>query len=414
MKNMKFIKIERVDKYYIGEGLRLEVSFSFSENLSSYFKSNLFFTEYKSDVKDIPDSILYIPIVANLLPIIWLMNIQLYVPTLDEEFYNCITNIKNGYQLMYPNLQLRGNVISKTEPNKVILKKSLVFFSGGVDAFASLIAHINEKPYLFSIFGADISLDDINSWDNAYGAIMNISSDLDLESIICKSNLRTFIHDDNLTDCLHVLGIDDCWWHAFQHSVGMIGLVSPLAYKYGIKYIYFGSSYTSSEKGKFTIASDPLIDEEIKFFGVNIIHDQYEYSRQEKLQHIIEYSKQSKYKPYLRVCWQCDTNGKNCGRCEKCLRTIYGIIAEHASPFEYGFFLSQKDFYLNSLRSFLRPPKDEATIVFWKDIQKRFMKEKACNYPFQTRWIYYVNYNKPVGLFRKVLRKIIKLIIPEF
>lgn len=401
---MKVIKINKLEQIESTNRITLNVQFSYSDNLAKYVKSNCFMADYAISDAKVPDSIAFIPIVANLLPLVWLMDIQLYVPTLDEEFYNCIINVKKGYQQMYPNIQFKGNIISKREPNKIKLDKSLVFFSGGVDAFASLVAHIDEKPYLFSICGADVSLDDTSSWENVYAAIMKVASNLDLDSMICRSNLRTFISEDNLTEFIHALGINDSWWHAFQHSVGMIGLVAPLAYKYGIKYIYFGSTNTALDKGKFTIASDPSIDEEVKFFGVNIIHDQYEYSRQEKLRHIIKYSKQIKYQPYLRVCWH-DANGKNCGKCEKCLRTIYGIIAEHADPVDYGFYLSQKEFYVNSLRSFLRPPTDEATIVFWKDIQKRFMREKASNYPIYARWIFYVDFTKPIGFLEKLLVK---------
>lgn len=95
---------------------------------------------------------------------------------------------------------------------------------------------------------------------------------------ICKTNFRSFINERKL-NCL-VKNSGDGWWHGFQHGIGLLGHGAPIAYLKGLKCIYIASSYTP--KDNVTCASHPSIDNCVEFCNCHIIHDQYEYSRQEK------------------------------------------------------------------------------------------------------------------------------------
>lgn len=46
------------------------------------------------------------------------------------------------------------------------MDKVATFFSGGVDAFSTLISHIDETPELFTLWGNDILYDNQSGWKN--------------------------------------------------------------------------------------------------------------------------------------------------------------------------------------------------------------------------------------------------------
>ena len=311
-----------------------------------------------------------------MLPQVWLTDATLRLDELDEDFYNCIEKLKTGYEEMYPNLQFKGKIeckrIVKHQPlcNE---NRSLVFFSGGVDAFATLFAHINEKPTLFSICGADIALSNKRGWANVQRQIEDVSAKFCLPNIQCYSNFREFIDEERLCNLVASLGAKDDWWHGFQHGIGLIGHAALLAYQYGYKTNYIASSYTIKERPYVTCASDPRIDNNVRFCGAKVYHDQFEYNRQDKIKHVVAYSNEHQCRIKLRVCWISD-GGENCCVCEKCIRTMYGLMAEKADPKEYGF----NNVNINRLHRKLKyrvqiPP---ICMPLWDDIIRRLNEQE--------------------------------------
>lgn len=74
---------------------RVDYYFSIKGDLQKYFKtSNHMFLEYNYDVSDIPLSILAIPFVANVVPLVWITNSTIVINELDKSFYICLNNIK--------------------------------------------------------------------------------------------------------------------------------------------------------------------------------------------------------------------------------------------------------------------------------------------------------------------------------
>ena len=96
---------------------RIEYEYFISDGLLKYFKNplNKYIMEYKLNgekycLDNIPESVLSIPFVCNMLPLIWLTDSKLCVKCLDKDFYNCITDLKNGYIEMYPKAIFAGYV----------------------------------------------------------------------------------------------------------------------------------------------------------------------------------------------------------------------------------------------------------------------------------------------------------------
>ena len=56
-----------------------------------------FYIEYDENIEKVPDSILVIPFLCNILPIVWITNSTLIVDKIDKNFYESIDKFKKGY-----------------------------------------------------------------------------------------------------------------------------------------------------------------------------------------------------------------------------------------------------------------------------------------------------------------------------
>ena len=370
---------------------RIDVMFTYSQELNAFFNNKEFFVEYSESIEDVPDAIAVIPFVTNVLPIVWLFDATLYVQELDKTFFDCIDSVKAGYIKMYPEAEFKGEVL----PERLVdctyetSGKKTLFFSGGLDAVHSLIRHIDEKPDLITIWGSDLRLTDIDGWNEVKKAVYEIGKKLDLKNVFIKSSFAEFIEERKLSykfmDVIHGF-----WYHNIQHGIGMLGLISPYAYKYKIKMHYIASSYCIKHH-HIECASDPSIDNELKFGNCTIFHDAFECSRQDKTKDICNYCRNNYIRLTLRVCWSVK-DGKNCCSCEKCYRTICGLIAEGENPKSYGF-TDDKNTLLNMVKYMtLYYQTNGVTKDFWKDIQKRvienkkILKAKSPFYPY-VEWM---------------------------
>lgn len=354
---------------------------------SECFDDECFCIEYSCDITHVPDEILYIPLLTNLLPISWIYDATISLPVCDEDFYNCITDIKRGYSEMYPMISFNGKIQVERiiNNNEEMLDGAVVFFSGGVDAFNTLVCHIDEKPLLMTLWGADVAWEDTTGWARVSNHTKRVAEDNDLDYVTVKTGFRRFISDSKLNKAVKCSR--DGWWHGFQHGIGIIGHAAPIMYIKKLKTVYFASSFTIQDKGKVTCASDPTIDNHLRFFKVNVIHDGYEFTRQMKLNNITKYSNSSNRKILLRVCWQ-STGGSNCVNCEKCWRTILGIFATGCNPKDYGFTYTNQQ--LRHLAFKMRYGENRlARVSTYIQIQEEMKKNTKKNeLPRCIRWFY--------------------------
>lgn len=329
---MDYIRLDSIKK----TGSRVLYEYSVSETLKQCFTDKSFYVEYPAPIEMIPKSVLAVPFVCNVLPIIWLSDSELILDSLDEDFCRCIDEIKNAYKKMYPLSKFKGkycikNVVRNLPPKN---GKCCAMYSGGLDAFQTLISHISEEPDLITVWGADISTDNETGWRNTYVPICETAQKYKLDNYEIKSSFRTFFID---WKCEVLFGekLNDTWWHGIQHGLGLLGLTAPIAWMNGYEKVYIASSFTVADE-PITCASHPSIDNLLRFCGCKAIHDGYEFNRQEKMHNVIEFCKANGISQKLHVCWQTET-GENCCSCEKCYRTIASILAENADPKLFGF-----------------------------------------------------------------------------
>lgn len=153
------IVVKGIDK----QANKIQYNYKVYGEWQKYFISEeKFFIEYDNSIEDIPYGIAIIPFLCNVLPISWIFNGEIVIDEIDEDFYNSIINFKDGYINMYPKIEFSGKLTVNSIKNYKVKaeNKSLALFSGGVDAFYTLLSHINEKPCIATIWGADIKLND--------------------------------------------------------------------------------------------------------------------------------------------------------------------------------------------------------------------------------------------------------------
>lgn len=333
---MNKITIERIDikENTISGKFNIEGS---REWKTCFKKPYEFIIEYTEAIESVPVSIAVIPFVSNILPIAWLFNGQIYIDELDSEFYQSIDEFKKGYIDMYPQFKFKGEVfVNRLINNTYENNRSAVLFSGGVDAFQTLLSHMEEKPMLITLWGADVARQNEFGWNSVSRQVKEVSKLYNLNYCFVKTNLKEYINERFLTEYVNSKKYGLNWWHDFHHGIGIISHSAPLSYCIGIGKVYIASSFTINDKGNYTCASDPTIDNYVRFASTKVIHDGYEYTRQMKIHNICQFSHKYKLNIPLRVCWE-SNDGKNCCNCEKCYRTILAIIAEGEDPTNYGF-----------------------------------------------------------------------------
>ncbi|MBQ2407367.1 MAG: hypothetical protein II312_12010, partial [Lachnospiraceae bacterium] len=251
-----------------------------------YFAVNEeYYIEYDMNIEDIPDSVLSIPFIGNIVVMASLFGAQIQVKDIDKDFLESIPEFMEGYKNMYPELNIDySQVVSYENVISNSCKKSstnaMLLFSGGVDAYSSLISHEEEKPLLVTICGADVSSDNENAWQKIIDNNNQTAENHGLPIVTIKSSFRKILRNDLLDEWSFSVAGDN-WWYLFHHSVAMMTMTSPYAYTNDIAICYFASTYSVNTGGGYKIASDPSIDNYVKFCGCQIVHDGFEFSRHE-------------------------------------------------------------------------------------------------------------------------------------
>lgn len=295
------------------------------------------FSEYDFNIEEVPNSIAIIPFLSNILPISWVFNLAIEIEELDKTFFEGIPEIKNGYINMHKELPMLGNLkVNKLEENLYEPENTGTLFSGGVDAFNTLFQHMEEKPILLTLWGADLKLDDIEGWSRVTEHHIDVAKKYGLKYSFIKTNFRTTLNYKALSGYVSSK-VNGEWWHDFQHGIAILGNIAPIAYVKKMKTVYIASSNTIESRKKVVCASDPTIDNYVSYASCKVIHDGFEYTRQDKIHNICEYlEKSNKEDVQLRVCWK-SSGGENCCECEKCYRTILEILVEKKEPNNFGF-----------------------------------------------------------------------------
>ncbi len=320
------IKVNRV--HIQGNSIRYD--YSVSPDIARFFTGDKYFVTYDCNVEGVPTGIAVIPLLANLMPIAWFVGFDIEVDEVDATFYQSLIELKKEFAVHFKQI-VPGSTLKAAKITQHLIDgdETGLLFSGGLDAFEALTRNLDKKPFLVSVFGADIPLTDTKRWDdfkrfNAQETVID-------KGRLCyvTSNLQTFY-----TYQVDLL-VDVGWWGKVQHGMALISLMAPLGFVKGIRTVMISSSNTGEVS--FGWGSTSETDEKVKWANSRVIHDGFHLRRTQKIENIVNFAHQTGQKVKLRVCYSEFRKGYNCSQCPKCQRTMLGLVLAGANPNEYGF-----------------------------------------------------------------------------
>jgi hypothetical protein len=198
------------------------------------------------------------------------------------------------------------------------------FFSGGVDSVYTVLRNHDRYPpgdprrikYLILGHGLDVPLENHDLFSRVLATAHDFAQAHDVEVLPVRTNARTLTR-----------GLS---WGYYAHGpcLAALGhLLSPLLHT-----VYVASSYWFETLKPW--ASHPDIDLRWSSERIEFVHHGLEATRAEKIRRI---AASDSALQTLRVCWRNPENAFNCGRCEKCIRTMFALSCcgalERASRF---------------------------------------------------------------------------------
>jgi hypothetical protein len=215
------------------------------------------------------------------------------------------------------------------------------FFSGGVDSFYSALENRDRLDALIYVHGFDVALADSARRDHVARTLRSAAEELGLPLIEVECDLR--LVSNRYAD-----------WGTQAHGAALAS-VALLTSKH-FREVLIPASH--SYRDLLPWGSHPLLDHLWSTEAVRLVHDG-PVTRPEKLR-VVGNSKTAMR--HLRVCFGQGISGLNCGRCEKCLRTLAGLRAVGAQ--ERCTTLPE----VLPLRRLARTPiKDESTMAFARE-----------------------------------------------
>lgn len=354
--NSKYILIQELDV----KDNKLSVKFLCSKDIKKYFLTDYLYVEYSQDIENVDKSILNIPIVSNIITMAWAVGADIYLDTLDSTFLNSLGTIKAVFEEWYPQFSFSTNIyLNKVVSNRFNGEGYGLLFSGGVDSITSFIRHRDKDPDLFTIWGADIPVTETKFWEKTKDLINLFADQGGVKVNFIKTNMQHLLNQDLLASKFNIVG----WWGAVSHGIMLLSLIAPLTTdRIGTVLI----AATRTENNNMPWGSHLSIDNNIAWADVNVVHDGYKLSRQEKVRHI---AKSPEYLSYLRVCYS-SCSDYNCSHCEKCLRTITALTLEGIDPKSCNFNIDGNSFhYIKDCFIKGKFTGEAGMISMWADIQ---------------------------------------------
>lgn len=195
-----------------------------------------------------------------------------------------------------PSAASQGQTGPAPEPSET----TALFFSGGIDAFFSLVRNPDIRALVF-IVGFDVRLHKRETWEAMLRLFRQFAADQGLRFIAITTNLRDH----------PILG--QMRWARYHGAV--LAAASHLLRDEASRWI-ISASYQLSNLMPW--GSHPELDHYWSGGGIEIVHYGAETWRADKLASMVDVPVVHQY---LRVCYADPRAEGNCGRCEKCIRT---------------------------------------------------------------------------------------------
>ena len=365
------IRTIRVEK----NRLSIEVHREFRKK---YLKDN-FFAEYERDInlERFDYSILSMPLILNVISIVWISGDVYYVDEMDSELYESLARIKEVFRIMYPKtswngeLRARKLVAHNFVPSHDTKERTALLFSGGIDSTSSVFGHLDKKQLLITAWGHwDLPLYEHALWNARKGKTIEFARQFGNQTAFIKSNYSSFLQWEYLNTITPEI---PKWRLGAVEGLGWAGLTAPILLTKGYPVLRIASSHTWLYP--YPSAASPYVDNNIFFCGLHVVHDQYELTRVAKIEYIARIIREKNLKkPFLKICSYEKKNDKNCLLCRKCLSTIMGFFAIGEDPRKYGMPISLSLAWERTRKLLEDEELNCYTILYFKGVQQRIQQ----------------------------------------
>lgn len=346
-----------------------------------YLTAN-FFAEYDADInlKQFDATVLAMPFIMNVISIVWISGNIYSIDEMDEEIFHSLERVKKVFQTMYPNtnwygeLKPRKLVSSHDRPNHYEQSESqnnrnertALLFSGGLDSTSTALAHLDKKLLLITAWGHwDLPLTEPALWNIRKKKITAFAHQFENEASFIRSNYQSFLKWEYLSSLTPEI---KKWRLGAVEGLGWAGLCAPILLSKGYPTLRIASSHTWLYP--FPSAASPFVDNNIRLCGLQIMHDQFDMTRLQKIAFVCDgYKKYDVKQPFLKICSVEKKFDSNCCNCRKCISTAVGFYALNKNPKEYGLNLSLTQ-AVQKTEELLAPSKlNFYTILYFKELQ---------------------------------------------
>lgn len=202
-------------------------------------------------------------------------------------------------------------VPERPKDKESLTDRTLTCFTGGVDSFDTLIRNEENADALLYVHGFDISLHRTELREATSEHLRDVAAMTGKELIEVATNIRRF---------LNLAGK----WPTVTHGAALSSVGHLLSGQYGRQLIPASHTYTDT----FAWGSHPLLDHLWSSNRLSTIHDGAGSTRVEKTRRLADHPAARRH---LRVCWQ-NTGKYNCGKCDKCVRTMTALSLSGVLP----------------------------------------------------------------------------------
>lgn len=278
--------------------------------------------------------------------------------TVSHELLSNLIEFRDAWSAWLPQKYFRINfsadyIMDKTE----ISQGAVCAFSGGVDATFSVWRNSQnmnsyrsqEIKLAAMVHGFDIPLNDNQSYENAFNQAESTLISVNIPLFSLKTNYRKIARAG--------------WEHAF--AAALIAALSNFKNMAGTCIVGSGEPYDSLV---IPWGSNPITDPLLTSGSFRVILDGAAFSRVQKIKILNEWQDG---RDNLRVCWEGEDKDRNCGNCEKCLRTMMGF---KASQLKIPASFQEKKIPLKKIFGFRL--KKEVLFMKWSQILHLAQKNK--------------------------------------
>jgi len=332
--------IEIEDVWVAGGTLIFKVELD--PSIESFVNSGLFYFKYDLPVDEVPECILSIPLLGCLAPLAWTVGADLAIGDVDSEYLSCVQEIGSQMKKWYPEAVSDVSIVAKPVPTASGWNDGRrgLLYTGGVDSTASMLRNGQADLSLFMIRGTpEIRLYEARYFKRVRDSLDPFVGSLGLEIHTVETNALD-VMDFRLLSSEKKDQFTDGWWENLAHSLVLLSACAPYTYLKGTGKLLIASSFNQVVKAW---GSTPATDQMVKWGGLHVVHDSYDLSRMKKVEQVIApYARERGGSIPLRVCTgrksvRLDSGALNCGRCEKCVRTMLQLMFCGLDPARCGF-----------------------------------------------------------------------------